>query len=253
MTIPRISICVPTRDLCNSEFSHSYVKMVAHFCTHFVGKRQAEIINLMDIGTLLPDMRNTLAETSIGLGATHILWLDNDMVFPEDMIERLYQHGKPIVGGGYSQRKEPAKPVASKNGVWVYTEEDSTGLEEVDFVGMGCMLVEAAVYEHLPKPWHNLGWSPEKGAVIGEDVYFCRKARGIGASVFLDHDLSKEIGHVGYRTFTYRDALNARPGLLAAQKDRTDGKVGISAGLPDRSEKTPKAPDALEAGDMSAA
>ena len=250
MTIPRISVCVPTRDLCNSDFSHSYVKMVAHFCTHFVGRGQAEIINLMDIGTLLPDMRNTLARVSIELGATHILWLDNDMVFPEDTIERLYKHGKPIVAAGYSQRKEPAKPVSARNGVWVYTEEDSTGLEEVDFVGMGCMLVETAVYENLPKPWHNLGWSPEKNSVIGEDVYFCNKAREIGAGVYLDHDLTKEIGHVGYRTFSYLDALNDRPKLLAAQKDRRDGKVATSAGLPDRSEKQPESP---EADDKSAA
>lgn len=242
MTIPRISICVPTRDLCNSDFTHSWVKMVAHFCTHFVGRGQAEIINLMDLGTLLPDMRNTLAEQSIKMGATHILWLDNDMNFPEDTIERLYRHGKPIVGANYSQRKEPAKPVAAKNGVWVYTEEDSTGLEQVDFVGMGCMLVETAVYEHLPKPWHTLGWNPNKNTIVGEDVYFCRKAAGIGADVFIDHDLSKELGHVGYRTFSYKDALKDRPYLLSLQKDRDDGQVALGAGLPTRDE-TPEADD----------
>lgn len=53
MSIPRISICVPTRDICSAEFTHSLVKMVGHFCTHFVGKGQAEIIELFDLGTLL--------------------------------------------------------------------------------------------------------------------------------------------------------------------------------------------------------
>lgn len=225
--IPRIAICVPTRDLCSSDFTHSYVKMVAHFCTHFVGKGQAETIQLMDMGTLLPEMRNTLAKASIAMGATHILWLDNDMVFPEDMIERLYSHGKPIVAAGYSQRKEPCKPVAARDSVWVYTEEDSTGLEKVDFVGMGAMLVEAEVYKNLPEPWHTLGWNPEKNTMVGEDVFFCRKAAQIGADVYLDHDLSKELGHVGYRTFTFRDPLEWRPKLLEAQGSK-DGVLRIA-------------------------
>lgn len=132
-------------------------------------------------------------------------------------MERLLAHGKPIVAAGYSQRKEPAKPVASKDGVWVYTEDDSTGIEPVDSIGMGVMLVETAVYEHLEMPWHCVGWNQQKGTVVGEDVYFCRKAKDIGAETFIDHDLTKEIGHIGYRTFTYADALNDRPLLLAQQ------------------------------------
>jgi hypothetical protein len=220
---PVIAICVPTRDLCASEFTHSWVKLVAHFCTNYVATGKADIINLMDCGTLLPDMRNVLAETAIKLGATHILWLDNDMIFPCDLIERLYQNGKPIVGAGYSQRKNPAKPVAAKNGYWVYTEEKSSGLERVDYIGMGAMLVETAVYDALEKPWHCVGWNEAKRNIVGEDVYFCRKAMEVGAETWIDHDLSKEIGHIGYRTFTYRDALEARPILL--DKQGGDGKV----------------------------
>lgn len=243
--IPRIAICVPTRDLCSSDFTHSYVKMVGHFCTHFVGRGQAETVQLMDMGTLLPEMRNTLAKAAIGLGATHILWLDNDMVFPEDMIERLYRHGKPIVGANYCQRKEPCKPVAARDGYWVYTEEDSTGLEKVDFVGMGAMLVETEVYKHLPEPWHTLGWNPGKECVVGEDVYFCRMAAKIGAEVYIDHDLSKEIQHVGYRNFTFEDALEWRPKLLAEQGAK-DGAVRIGV-LTDPEKATPEAVEPEEA------
>lgn len=228
--IPRIGICVPTRDLVAADFTHCLVKMVGHFCTHFVGKEQAEIVELFDMGTLLPEMRNSLARHAIDMGCTHILWIDSDMTFPEDMIERLYAHGKPIVAAGYSQRKEPAKPVSSRNGVWVYTEDDSTGLEKVDSIGMGAMLVETAVYENLAEPWHCLGWNEERQRVVGEDVYFCRKASAIGAETWMDHDLTKEIGHVGYRTYTYHDALNARPSLLAAQSGDSEGVSTDPAG-----------------------
>ncbi len=227
MSVPSFAICIPTRDLCTSQFTKCLVDMVGRFCTRFVADGQANLTTIVDLGTLLPDMRNALATEAIKQGATHVLWLDTDMTFPPDTLERLYQHGKPIVGAGYSQRKEPARPVSAKDGVWVYTEEESTGIEEVDYIGQGCLLVETAVYEHLDKPWHQLGWHPEKKHVVGEDVYFCRMARGIGAPTFIDHDLTKEIGHIGYRTFTYKDALAARPGLIAKQKgEGTTLKVG---------------------------
>lgn len=211
---PKVAICVPSRDLMASEFTHSWVKMVAHFCTHFVGTGQAEIINLVDLGTLLPDMRNTLAKTAIEMDATHILWLDSDMIFPADTIDRLFAHSKPIVGAGYSQRKRPCKPTTSKDGLWLYTE-DQTGIEQVDFLGMGVMLVETEVYKNLPQPWHCLGWNEDRQTMVGEDVYFCRQAAEIGATTWIDHDLTREIGHIGYHTYTMRDALDDRAELAA--------------------------------------
>lgn len=224
---PRFAVCVPTRDMCVSGFTKSLADMVGQFCTRYVGTGQAELTTIVDLGTLLPDMRNALAAEAIKQGATHILWLDSDMIFPPDTLERLYQRDLPIVGAGYSQRKEPAKPVAAANGVWLYTEDESTGVEPVDYIGQGVLLVQTDVYKHLPTPWHQLGWNAEKKQIVGEDVFFCRSAAQIGAVPHIDHDLTKEIGHVGYRTFTYQDALAARPGLLEKQKSET-GKLKVS-------------------------
>lgn len=217
--IPRIAICMPTRDLVAAESMMSAMKLYGHFCTRFVATGQAEAMFLTDLGTLLPEMRNALARVAREQDATHILWLDSDMTFPPDTIERLLAHGEPIVGASYSQRKEPCKPVAAKDGVWVYTEDDSTGLEEVDFVGMGVMLVETRVYDFIDEPWHMTAWSEKAGSIIGEDVYFCRKARAIGAPTFIDHDLSKEVSHLGWKHFRTADAVAHRPELLARQRE----------------------------------
>lgn len=216
--IPRIAICMPTRDTVAAECTMSLMKLYGHFCTRFVATGQAEAMFLTDLGTLLPDMRNALVKVAKDQGATHILWIDSDMTFPPDTIERLLAHGEPIVGASYSQRKEPCKPVAAKGGVWVYTEEDSTGLEEVDFVGMGVMLVEARVYDYLDEPWHMTAWSEKARHTIGEDVYFCRKARAVGAPTFIDHDLSKQVTHLGWKHYRVEDAVRCRPELLAAQE-----------------------------------
>lgn len=225
--IPRIALCTPTRDVVNAEFYQAAMRMYGRFCTHYVATGQADIMHLTDLGTLLPDMRNSLAEEAIKAEATHILWLDSDMTFPHDALERLLAHGKPIVGAGYSQRKSPARPTTAKNGFWVYTEEDSTGLEAVDFLGMGCMLVETALYEAMPKPWHMLGYSSAMERTIGEDVFFCRRAREMfGVETFIDHDLTKEVLHIGWTHYSYQDALADRPELLEAQK-RDGGKTSI--------------------------
>jgi hypothetical protein len=234
-TIPRIAICMPTRDLVAAECMMSAMKLYGRFCNHFVATGQAEVMFLTDLGTLLPEMRNALVQTAIDQGATHVFWLDSDMTFPADTLERLLAHNECIVGAGYSQRKEPAKPVSAKDGIWVYTEEDSTGIEAVDFVGMGVMLVETEVYKVLPKPWHMTAYVETTGNLVGEDVYFCRKAQAIGAPTFIDHDLTKEIGHIGYRTFTYKDTLAARPELLRRQIERGGDttSIRISEAKPD--------------------
>lgn len=227
--IPRIALAIPTRDLCAAPFTKCVADMVGRFCTLYVGTGQAELTTIIDLGTLLSDMRIQIAKEAMNQGCTHILWLDNDMVFPSDMLERLIQHDKPIVAASYAQRKSPSKPVAARGGVWVYTEDTSTGLEEVDYVGSGCMLVQTDVYKHLPMPWYMLGWNEKKQETVGEDVYFCRKARQIGAACFIDHDLTKEIGHIGTRVFTMEDAVKDRPTLLARQTSQDTIKIAEPA------------------------
>jgi hypothetical protein len=32
---------------------------------------------------------------------------------------------------------------------------------------------------------------------MGEDVFFCKKARELGHKIYIDHDVSHEIGHIG--------------------------------------------------------
>jgi hypothetical protein len=40
-------------------------------------------------------------------------------------------------------------------------------------------------------------WVTGKKSFIGEDVYFFNRVRQCGFSVYVDHDLSKEIYHIG--------------------------------------------------------
>jgi hypothetical protein len=170
---------------------------------------------LFNNGTVLSNQRQELAKTAMLHGADWTVWFDSDMRFPKDTIECLLAHREPLVMAGYPTRKPPAiEPVTYLNDqdlTKAYTEESSTGLQEIASGGFGCVAVHRSVFEAMEPPWFHIPWDQEQLRYeCGEDVYFCRKAREAGFPVLLDHDLSKRIAHIGNYEFTYRDALAAR-------------------------------------------
>jgi hypothetical protein len=82
----------------------------------------------------------------------------------------------------------------------VETTEASTGLEAVDAIGFGAVLMRTDIVSDLPRPWFRHGLNAQ-GGDIGEDIMFCRSLRDAGHTIYIDHDLSKEIGHVGTHTY----------------------------------------------------
>ena len=82
---------------------------------------------------------------------------------------------------------------------------ESTGLQAVDHLGMGCVLLDARVFTKIEPPAFEFlteRTRAEDGTLVdwltvGEDVTFCRKLRDAGFEVLLDHDLSKDVYHVG--------------------------------------------------------
>jgi hypothetical protein len=64
----------------------------------------------------------------------------------------------------------------------------------------------------MEPPWFHVPWDAEKMRYeCGEDVYFCKKATAAGFEILLDHDLSKDVYHIGNMEFGYMESLAARP------------------------------------------
>jgi hypothetical protein len=158
-------------------------------------------------GTLIANQRAELSLDAMAEGCTHILFIDSDMRFPQDMIERLLKHDLDIVATNCARRRMPTGPTAQlykENGdrELVWTMPESTGLQEVGSVGMGVMLIKKNVFAALSEPWFETPWRVDKRGYIGEDVFFCQKAAAAGFKIWIDHDVSKEIGHIG--TFEFK-------------------------------------------------
>lgn len=208
---PKVAVCTPCTDQVAAMFCHDYARMMGHTI------RQRPAIQLASWflpGSLISKQRENLVLEVLTTDYTHILWLDSDMRFPNDTILRLLDRQKRIVVGNYVERRTPYRPVAFPNletsYIRLFTEPDDTGLVSIEAIGAGVMLVETDVYKKLPEPWYAVGWCEGTKEFVGEDVYFCRKATEAGEKIWLDHDLSKEIKHIGTHEFSMAEAYQAR-------------------------------------------
>lgn len=144
--------------------------------------------------------RDAVLAGAIERQATHVLWLDTDMAFPPDTAIRLARHNQSIVACNCVMRDPRLLFTAMRDGRRLETTPESSGLERVDQVGPAVMLMRIDAVAGLERPWFEHGRN-SAGGDIGEDVMLCRKLRTAGRDIYIDHDLSKEIGHIGQHTF----------------------------------------------------
>jgi len=163
---PRVSICVPTRDMVHSAFAFDLAKLIQH--SSIMG---IEVLPHFCMGTLIVNQREQLADMAGDAMASHVLWLDSDMMFPPDTLHRLLSHGKPIVAANYVTRQYPHKTVAYRSvGDWksyVTHDGDNEELIEVEAMGMGCMLVTMEVIDRMKRPRFQTTYTESSGDHMG--------------------------------------------------------------------------------------
>ncbi len=171
--------------------------------------------NLLFPGQFLPvagmpyDMaRNTVCMRALEVGASHVFFLDSDVIPPPDAVMRLLAHNQPVISGMYCRRSPPAGvPVMIKNGQWV-TEFTPNSVVEVDVVGAGCLLIRRDVLEKLPpcrtgSHWFDWRVNMRGAGVIpdaecmSEDFTFCLQCRKeLGIKILVDTSIACK--HVGF-------------------------------------------------------
>jgi len=151
---------------------------------------------------LTPIARQRIAELAIDEGMDYLFFVDDDMICPIDLFEKLYKHQKDIVGALAFTRFAPHKPVIYNltEGTDEITKQPyyisqavlnypKDSLVECDAVGFGAVLIDCKVFRELPKPW----FAAATGA--GEDIQFCFDARKAGFKVYMD--TATKLGHLG--------------------------------------------------------
>jgi len=199
-----VAICTPNRGQVEAGYAKSLANLTAN-----LSKNNIEHEVFMTLGSVVSQLRTDIASLALKKNFEWLLWLDSDMHFPHNTFNKLLNHNKEIVAATYSTRYKPQRSVAFVDNQDLDKRlEIKQGLCPVWAVGMGCMLTHRSVFEKLPKPWFNHDWDLQTESFVGEDIYFCKTAGQYGYTVYVDTDLSKEIGHYGTKIFLLQETYD---------------------------------------------
>lgn len=221
-----VFICVPSGPSVCASFSTSLMALTGYLArTPLPNHDKARMGFCNPRGSDLVMQRTSAVWHAMDGGATHILWLDSDMIFPQDTLHRLMAHDKAIVAANYAGKAKEHKVVtqnadyADADGADAVFSFGKTGLEKAKRTGLGCCLVRMDIFFRIDYPWFGHKWewigpgdpqvrvkssdSPlrSRWKSAFEDWWFFRRVEDAGIDLWIDHDLSNEIGHIGGAVF----------------------------------------------------
>jgi GT2 family glycosyltransferase len=171
--------------------------------------------------------RNSLLYQAVEAKASHLMFIDGDMEFPPDAIDKLIDRNLDIVGGLYSTRTIDAVPVLRIHDKELNAvrspfphEINFNKLFKVAAVGTGFMLIKMSVFAKIDPPFFfhaecetfGLAKNPFPKNEVGEDVAFCLKAGQAGFDVWVDPLI--KLGHVGKKTYSHDDIVASSRSFL---------------------------------------
>lgn len=176
-------------------FPYVHYKFVNSFMQLKKPQRSFTISNL---GSLTALARNQIVDIAQKQGCTHLLFLDTDMTFPLDAVEKLLSHQKDVVSGLYFERYAPYRPVLRQRFQDGYSlvNYPPSGMIKVDATGGGCLLINMEVFDYLKKPYfdYRLEKSGIKETFFSEDLVWCERVRAAGFDIWCDTSI--RCGHL---------------------------------------------------------
>ncbi len=193
---------------------------------------------------------------------THLLFMDTDMVFEPDTLDRLLAHDVPIVCvPAPIIHRRPASPgmppgLSIGSNIMFFEDENLRGTAvepdrlnvpyrqtdpddwpdepfTCDAAGFGVTLIKREVLENLESPWCQFV-GHFSGERVGEDFYFFRKARAAGYDLLVDPAIPCD--HYKEFDLTHLDLLFAEAPPFspwpAQQPPRLDRNIFVAVRVP---------------------
>lgn len=130
---------------------------------------------------------------------SHMLWIDDDMVYEPRHFEKLILRKKPIIcgtakmaDGKFAIVEKYDEEYMKTHGYHRYLTQEEIEMRTepfpVAFTGMAFMLIEKGVVEQMFYPWLVMQFDERDGIQYprGEDVSFCERAQGLGYKIWVD-------------------------------------------------------------------
>lgn len=157
-------------------------------------------------GYNIDQVRNLIAQWAESYD--YLFSVDSDIILPADTLVKMLAHDVDVVSGVYIQRKDNVEipEIYRKNeyggvsNVPIDVLLAKRSLQEIDGCGFGCVLVKSHVIRKMGYPQFVYKSALDHINTVSEDVYFCRRAQEVGASLFVDTSII--CNHVG-KTYFY--------------------------------------------------
>lgn len=172
------------------------MKLVRWFASKIKGVEQMSLF--MPMNNYPHDSaRNFCVEHFLKTDMTHLLFIDSDVVPPDDAIEQLIAADQPFITGLYpSMRQTPQGEIAKVFNAFVYADDGNGnyglvpivgaegGIAPIDRAGAGCLLITREVIEKVGQPWFKFQYRENGIMYFGEDIDFCKKAQDAGYQLY---------------------------------------------------------------------
>jgi len=184
-------------------------------------------------GLLAAEARELICERAVGIGGTHVFFLDADHFIPETTLDCLMETSdQAIVSGLICRRFHPFGQVVwmkdKKTGGYASVELNLTGdIYEVDVCAFGCTLINLKKLQELEKPWFRDTCEKKFDGKLGNvrsDINLCDMFRENGEHVFVDTRIL--IGHLGTNVIVYPQNAHWLNNLAYSYTDSFELKQG---------------------------
>lgn len=181
-------VAIPCMDMVHTAFMDALLKLQPVGETEFA----------LTCSSLIYDARNMLAKRAIDGHFDRILWLDSDMVFHPDLLQRLsadLDEGREFVSAIYFRRKNPIKPVIFKQTGYTkegreitpfavtYEDYPKDQIFQIAGAGFGAVLMNTKLVTRIYAE-HGAPFAPQPG--FGEDLSFCVRCEASGVPMWCD-------------------------------------------------------------------
>lgn len=184
----KITIGVPTNRLIKSKTAKCLMDLVNQ------SNHDLEIV-ISTRGYNTSENRNYIAAKSVKNGSDYLFFIDDDMIFPPDILDDLLEHDKDIVGGVYKTKYEIQDDVVT----YFKKSDKKQGLFKVKAIGTGMLLIKTSVFRKLKQPWFKYSWYKNGMVKRSHDWIFCYDARKAKIDIWADNTL--DIKHIGLKTY----------------------------------------------------
>lgn len=232
MTKPRIRLVIgiPTSGMVPAGFTSSCMALVKSLAEQGIPSRKEADFDYAPVwceSASWISNRYEIVKGAIAQDATHLLFLDDDMVFLPQAVDLLFSRRHPIVVTNYLIKTEPPRDFVAVglDGERVVTTSKSTGIEPILYSGFGLSLFDLEVFRKTAEPWFLPEFVADRRIITTEDNPCFRRFREAGFPVYLDHDATKFIvGHSGRKGWNWTQWAGPAP-KTDPTKCATNGRV----------------------------